>query len=668
MRKNDEAVYFNRYIALLAMAGQPEFADFLTEVRPQVVQMGFYGPQLYALAETDKGSGYPMSLPVRGIREVLAWQKEFNKKVHDLGGKVLGHFSMTVAWGEPTNREGFFQFYDEFWQPELLGEKPVEDIKELLMRLPDGGIHVGDRYGFPRTAGCNNSPYWREFQKRMVRVAIEECDVDGFVTLYNYDYGCACEYCNEAFRKYLRERYSPKEISDRFGIEYLDSFKLDGTLAHVTGWIDDSSPHPAPLQIESMRFAQISWKRAFDEAFIEYGRHLKPDLILGMWNHLGFLSVGSDERNVTPKELWGRGEQLFWYSTGGQAGTISDGDAGVRMLNLKWIWELSGHKLPVLGRYERTRIRASIAEALANQGPGMGLYCTWNDEVGRKAFVDYFNFARKYYDYYHPVESFSEVSLVFPRQSVQVGDAEPVDDFRLIGQGLLDKHILFDVLSDENISAERLNQYLAVILPNVKALSSEQCEILSEYVKQGGLLITTEESSLMNLAGERLPRSMLRDVFNLSKSDESAKRQKFGEGWLLMLPIVDRVAILNSLRNDIPGGISEFDAPWMVRVTAFSQPERLAFEQSERIILHLVNYNCDETGGSGPADEKPIAVTDIGVNLKLPAEADVESVMLISPDYPQSYSLNWQQAEGRVTFLVPSVLVYGVVVVFIRKL
>jgi len=653
--KSNEAVYFNRYVALLGMAGQPEFIDFLAEARPQVVQMGFYGPQLYALAETDKGGGYPMTLPVRGIRETLAWQKEFNRKVHDMGGKVLGHFSMTVAWGEPTNKEGFFQFYDELWPQDILGEKPVEDIKELLMRLPDGDIHVGNRYEFPLTAGCNNSAYWREFRKRMVRVAIEECDVDGFVTLYNYDYGCACEYCNSAFRKYLLERYSPEEISERFGIEDLDKFRLDGTLARVPGWIDENSPHPVPLQVESIRFAQISWKQAFDEAFIEYGRRLKPDLILGTWNHLGFLSVGSDERNVAPKELWGRGEQLFWYSTGGQAGTVADGDAGVRMLNLKWIWEVSGHKLPVLGRYEGTRIRASIAEALANQGPGMGLNCTWNNPVGRKAFVDYFNFARKYDDYYHPVASFSEVALVFPRQSVQVGDAEPVDDFREIGQGLLDEHVLFDVLSDENISAERLSQYSAVILSNVRALSSEQCELLAKYVRRGGLLIATGESSSMNLVGERLPISGLRDVFKAPKTDESTQKHKSGEGWLLMLPVADQGAILDSLRDDIPGSISEFDAPWMVRVTAFSQPERL--------LLHLVNYNRDETGGSGPDNEKPIAVTDIDVNLKLPAEADVKKVTLISPDNPQSYSLDWQQTEDRVTFRVPSVLVYGVVVV-----
>ncbi len=614
MENNNEAVYFNRYVALLSMAGQPEFIDFLAEIRPQVVQMGFYGPQLYALAETDKGGGYPMSLPVRGIREALDWQKEFNRKVHDMGGKVLGHFSMTVAWGEPTTKEGFFQFYDELWPQDILGEKPVEDVKELLMRLPDGEIHVGDRYGFPRTAGCNNSPYWREFQKRMVQVAIEECNVDGFVTLYNYDYGCACEYCNGAFRQYLLERYSPEEMSERFGIEDLDNFRLDGTLARVTGWIDESSPHPVPLQIESMRFAQLSWKQAFDEAFIEYGRRLKPNLILGTWNHLGFLSVGSDERNVTEKELWGRDEHLFWYSTGGQAGTVADGDAGVRMLNLKWIWELSGHKLPVLGRYEGTRTQVSIAESLANQGPGMGLYCSWNNPVGRQAFVDYFNFARKYDDYYHPVASFSEVALVFPRQSIQVGDDEPVEDFRKVGQGLLDEHVLFDVLSDENISEERLSQYSAVILPNAKSLSSEQCELLAEYTERGGVLITDE---------------------------------------------VDRESILNSLRDDVPGGISEFNAPWMVRVTAFSQPER--------IVLHLVNYNRDETGGSGPDNEKPIAVPDIDVNLKLPAGADVKKVTLMSPDNPQSCSLDWQQTEDRVTFRVPSVLVYGVVVVDMRQ-
>ena len=70
-----------------------------------------------------------------------------------------------------------------------------------------------------------------------------------------------------------------------------------------------------------------------------------------------------------PEDLWGRDEDLLWYSSGGQFGTITEGDAGIRMLNLKFIWELSAHTLPVLGRYEGTRTRANIAEGLAYQAP-----------------------------------------------------------------------------------------------------------------------------------------------------------------------------------------------------------------------------------------------------------------------------------------------------------
>ena len=162
-------LYFNRYLASLAVQGEPEFVDFLAQVRPQVLQRGFYGPQVYALGEAPEGAkqqagGYPMSMPVRGIREA-----------------------------------------------------------------PDGSIHMGDRWGYPRTAGCSNNPHWRELHKRMVRIAVEMCDVDGFMSWYNYDYGCACPYCNAAFRAYLAERYGPAELEARFAIDDLECFCLAGS-------------------------------------------------------------------------------------------------------------------------------------------------------------------------------------------------------------------------------------------------------------------------------------------------------------------------------------------------------------------------------------------------------------------------------------------------------
>ncbi len=628
MASSEQNLYFNRYVALLAMAGEPEFVDFLAEARPQVVQMGFYGPQMYGLAETEAGGGYPMRLPVQGIREVLDWQKDFNRKVHELGGKVLGHFSMTIAWGTPDPKEGFPQFYDELWPTDLLGEKPVADIRELLQRLPDGEILVGDRYEFPWVVGCSNSPHWLEFHKRMVRVAITECDVDGFVSLYNYNHGCACEYCNRAFRAYLTEKYTEADIHEQFSIHNLDAFRLDGKLAKVAGWVDKESSHPMALQVEAMRFSQVSWKRHYDEIFIEVGRGLKPDLILGSWNHLGYLSTG-EERNVMPQELWGRAEDLLWYSTGGNSGTVADGDAGTRSLNLRYIRELSSGKLPVLGGYEGTRIRGSIAEGLANQGPGMGLYCTWNDPVGRKGFVDYFRFAEKYEAYYHPVESYAEVALVFPRQSLQIGDDEPVETFRQLGQTLLDAHILFDVVSDEKLSDQRLAEYDAVILADSKGLSPEQCTMLEGYAHNTRSLI---------VIGEPLATA----------SDEG----------ILTVPTVDRAAIIDSLK-----GMSKIDAPWTVRVNAFAQPGR--------IILHFVNYNREETDEGGPANENPIGATEIRVNLNLHItairETKVTKVSLLSPDVSQGEELDWEHTGNSVRFRVPSVLIYGVVVVELER-
>ena len=621
--------YFNRYVALLAMAGDPAFISFLEEARPQVVQMGFYGPQLYAFGDTELGSGYPMNLPVRGVHEVLDWQKQFNQQIHDIGGKVIGHFSMTIAWGDPEKNTGFFESYNgDSWHTELLGPKPVDRIDDLVHKQPDGQMIVGDRYGFPWVAGCSNNPNWRKLHRKMVEVAIIRCDVDGFVSLYNYNHGCACDYCNQDFRAYLLDRYSPNKINSKFDIDNLDSFRLDGTLGKSPGWIDRDSPHPVGLQIEAMRFSQFTWKQHYDEIFIETGRKLKPDLILGSWNHLGFMNP--HER----KRCGGRDEDLLWYSTGAGTGTVADGDAGVRMLNLKFIWELSGHKLPVLGRYEGTRTRASIAEGLACQGPGMGLYCNWKDPDGRKAFIDYFHFAEEFQSYYHPVESYAEEALVFPRQAVLKGNDQPVEHFRKIGQFLMDAHILFDVLSDQNISVERLDQYRGIVLTDTNALSERQAELLAEYATQKNPVIVP-------LGSEDAPNFI----------DHLTAHEK-----VFPVALGDRAKLVSVLHDEIYGGVSTFDTMWTVRINAYLQ--------TERIVIHFVNYNRIESKDSGPANESPIAISDVGVNLRLKgSNKKIAKVTFLSPEIPYHEDLTWNQDSDRLHFKIRSMLVYGVVVI-----
>ena len=62
-------------------------------------------------------------------------------------------------------------------------------------------------------------------------------------------------------------------------------------------------------------------------------------------------------------------------------------------------------------------------------------------------------------------------------------------------------HIQHDVIADWNISADLLKPYQLVILPNVACLSDGNVAALREYVRRGGSLWATAESSLLDENG-----------------------------------------------------------------------------------------------------------------------------------------------------------------------
>jgi len=62
----------------------------------------------------------------------------------------------------------------------------------------------------------------------------------------------------------------------------------------IVCWHDPAES--TPLRREMLRFSQIANKKAFDEVFVQYGRSLKPDLIVAQWNHLGdFGQISGDD-------------------------------------------------------------------------------------------------------------------------------------------------------------------------------------------------------------------------------------------------------------------------------------------------------------------------------------------------------------------------------------
>src|SRR5204863_5901684 len=80
---------FTRLIAHWAGYADPGYLPFVDDVKPEVVQVGFYGAHFWSLADTPFGGGYPANLPVRGLRECGDWFAHLNAELHRRGVKVV---------------------------------------------------------------------------------------------------------------------------------------------------------------------------------------------------------------------------------------------------------------------------------------------------------------------------------------------------------------------------------------------------------------------------------------------------------------------------------------------------------------------------------------------------------------------------------------------------
>lgn len=457
-------VEFTRMVAHWDAYGNPDYLTFIDEAKPEVAQVGFYGGHFYSLAHTPFYKGYPAHFPKQGLAECGQWFQDLNAALHERKVKVVGHFNVTFLVGDPDSPEGprgFFKYYRDLWDEKELGKRPVADPLDLLMKNADGTPISAKSYsigGMREYSACLNNPHWRTVLKAWVKAALNR-GVDGFVINYFYRHNCLCEHCQRGFRDHLRERFKPSELKERFDIADVEKH----VFPEIVGWHDPKQS--TPLRREMLRFSQTATKRAFDDVFVDYGRSLRPGLILAQWNHLGdFNQINGDERCLLPTELWGKNEDYLWYSTGGAANftDLQEGILGEATLQARYIRGAFDDKPYTLGKYESTRIRAAIAELAANGGAPMGFYTRFTDPAARAEIVRYYDFLRRYESLHKANRSHAESVLLYPRSRVHEGDVAAVDAFKRLGKRLLDAHVLFDVLPDDLASRERTAKYRQV--------------------------------------------------------------------------------------------------------------------------------------------------------------------------------------------------------------
>jgi len=167
-------------------------------------------------------------------------------------------------------------------------------------------------------------------------------------------------------------------------------------------------------------------------------------------------------------------------------------------------------------------IRIWVLDAIAN---GMRPWCTkfsatLHDERWLNGVEEIYLWTEKHRHYLTHQQPLARVGLVFSQQTAWYYGDEHADskvENHALGwyQALIESRIPFELVHDQLLDPSHLANFKTLILPNVAALSDAQCDQLRAFVRNGGSLIATYETSLYDEHGNRRPNFALADLFGV---------------------------------------------------------------------------------------------------------------------------------------------------------
>ena len=81
---------------------------------------------------------------------------------------------------------------------------------------------------------------------------------------------------------------------------------------------------------------------------------------------------------------------------------------------------------------------------------------------------------------------------------------------------LIESRLPFEMVNDKLLDEEHLKAFKLLILPNIAALSDEQCDQLRKFAASGGSIVATFETSLYDEEGRPRSDFALKDLFGVS--------------------------------------------------------------------------------------------------------------------------------------------------------
>lgn len=668
--------------------GVPQGIDLAQLVRRahiQVVQAGTFGPQFYGLADDATVDRHWAGMPLIGVRENLAMVRELIAAVQEEGALFIGQMSISWHYGEHETGKGLFGAWDSIWQDDLLGPAPIADPISAQERLVDGEVRCWPIEGRPYHAysGCLSNPDWTAVLKPMVKQAID-LGVDGLMVHHNFTTYCGCNHCRTELTRNYESTFESKFLRQLFGSDRLE--EVEDLLNPIDGAGQELS---AALINAKHRWEHVRRKLVFDEVFSAYGRRLKPDLKIGQWYHkydFGPL----DERSRLPDDLWAQDEDYLWYSQGGNKGLsrISHGYLADMGMPARFAYAAGSGRPFVINKYDYKRYRLSVAEAAANHAAAPAFHWGPQEEEGyileeyTGPLIRYHGFLADHDHLIRGAVPYSQAAVVYPRRAETTGDVTDFSILKRMGRLLEDNHIAFELIIDRDL-LKRAHDFELLIIAGIRFLTHDEVDHIKAYVIAGGKLIVAGDHAmadpvLAEIMGDssrdRDPPTFA-DLCEMPESGSWCKSKIYGKGVVVSIPdgpwVPEPVEVGEGIsvacyplpEHDLFG--QEFHreltanlnppmvttlAPWWVRMRAWQ-----VCLEDETIVLHWVNYHQDETS----VCEVPIPVEPFDVTVVIPVGYNLKHVDWNYPEMCSSVRLSVVVQDGRATFTVPGLIVYG---------
>jgi hypothetical protein len=173
-------------------------------------------------------------------------------------------------------------------------------------------------------------------------------------------------------------------------------------------------------------------------------------------------------------------------------------------------------------------IRLWVADLVAN---GMRPWFTkfggvLHDERWLKPVEDIYRRLAGWENYLRNERPLARVGVVYSQQTAWFVGHQVEDPINGWYQALIEARIPFELVHDRLLDAAHVGQFKTLILPNVVALSDAQCRQIEEFVRGGGSVIATHETSLCDEWGVRRNNFGLAGLFGVNYGGKTEARMQ----------------------------------------------------------------------------------------------------------------------------------------------